>query len=233
MRRRSPARGRSSSDDCRLHSLEIRAARYRGLQLRFCTVCFRSAGLPSLRSGACPRCKASIPFLTYSPTISASRCQAIMLCHSVRSCHSSLRSLNRSLVARLSLATGVPLGVYFTSGSCPTLPTSITLFTLFGMRAPPNGAEGFLWLKYSIGDLQGKMRRELQKSNCLLARGVRESRASGLLQGLLDCSATLLTSEIAEPNEVRAILRRQEKKLLVIDRVSRITRPSRKLKPGD
>src|SRR6476469_7405491 len=70
------------------------------------------------------------PFFTYSPTISAKRCQATMLCHSVRSCHSSLRSLYFSLVARLILATGVPLGEYFTSGSLPTFPTRITLFTL-------------------------------------------------------------------------------------------------------
>src|SRR5258707_8250244 len=73
------------------------------------------------------------PFFTYSPTISARRCQATMLCHSVRSCHSSLRSLYFSLVARLNLATGVPLGEYFTSGSLPTFPTRITLFTLLGM----------------------------------------------------------------------------------------------------
>src|ERR1051326_6766405 len=73
------------------------------------------------------------PFFTYSPTISAKRCQATMLCHSVRSCHSSLRSLYFSLVARLNLATGVPLGVYVTSGSLPTFPTRITLFTLLGM----------------------------------------------------------------------------------------------------
>src|SRR5258708_4807677 len=73
------------------------------------------------------------PFFTYSPTISARRCQATMLCHSVRSCHSSLRSLYFSLVARLNLAIGVPLGEYFTSGSLPTFPTRITLFTLLGM----------------------------------------------------------------------------------------------------
>ena len=42
---------------------------------------------------------------TYSPTISAKRCQATTLCHSVLSCHAPFLSLNRSLVARLSLAT--------------------------------------------------------------------------------------------------------------------------------
>src|SRR5207302_3335589 len=63
--------------------------------------------------------------------ISASRCQATMLCHSVRSCHSPALSLNRSLVAMLNLATGVPLGVYLTSGSLPRFPTRITLLTLF------------------------------------------------------------------------------------------------------
>src|SRR5580765_3012925 len=91
------------------------------------------------------------PFLTYSPTISAKRCQATMLCHSVRSCHSSLRSLYFSFVARLNLATGVPLGVYFTSGSLPTFPTRITLFTLLDIVTTPiiedlpqatNAAEG-------------------------------------------------------------------------------------------
>src|SRR5205807_7405790 len=66
--------------------------------------------------------------------ISASRCQATMLCHSVRSCHSPPLSLKRSLVARLNLATAVPLGVYLTSGSLPRLPTRITLLTLFAMK---------------------------------------------------------------------------------------------------
>src|SRR3984893_1231155 len=54
-----------------------------------------------------------------------------MLCHSVRSCHSPLLSLKRSLVASVSLATGVPLVVYLTSGSLPRLPMRITLLTLF------------------------------------------------------------------------------------------------------
>src|SRR5579864_9446924 len=77
------------------------------------------------------------PLATYSPTISAKRCQATMLCHSVRSCHSSFRSLNLSLVARLKLATGLPLCEYLTSGSLPTFPTRMTLFTLFGISLPP------------------------------------------------------------------------------------------------
>src|SRR5208337_3533981 len=80
------------------------------------------------------------PLATYSPTISARRCQATMLCHSVRSCHASLRSLNLSLVARLKLATGVPLCEYLTSGSLPTFPTRMTLFTLFGISLPPISA---------------------------------------------------------------------------------------------
>src|SRR5436309_9203591 len=66
--------------------------------------------------------------------ISARRCQATMLCHSVRSCHSPALSLKRSLVAMLNLATAVPLGVYLTSGSFPRFPTRITLLTLFAMR---------------------------------------------------------------------------------------------------
>src|SRR6266851_381957 len=54
-----------------------------------------------------------------------------MLCHSVRSCQLPSLSLKRSLVARVNLATGVPCGVYFTSGSLPRLPTRMTLLTLF------------------------------------------------------------------------------------------------------
>src|ERR1700694_2910412 len=69
----------------------------------------------------------------YSPTISANRCQATMLCHSVRSCHSPALSLNRSLVARLNLAKAGPPGVYFTSGSLPRFPTKMTLLTLFAI----------------------------------------------------------------------------------------------------
>src|SRR6266705_5224295 len=71
------------------------------------------------------------PFFRYSPAISARRCQSTTLCHSVRSCHSPLLSLKRSLVASVILATGVPLGVYLTSGSLPRLPMRITLLTLF------------------------------------------------------------------------------------------------------
>jgi hypothetical protein len=58
-----------------------------------------------------------------------------MLCHSVRSCHLSSRSLNLSLVARLKLATGMPVCEYLTSGSLPTFPMRMTLFTLFRLRA--------------------------------------------------------------------------------------------------
>lgn len=50
------------------------------------------------------------PLWTYSPTISAKRCQARTLCHSVRSCHSPELSLNFSVVARLNLAKATPLG---------------------------------------------------------------------------------------------------------------------------
>src|SRR5579864_4484701 len=98
-----------------------------------------------------------------------------MLCHSVRSCHSSLRSLYLSLVARLNLAIGVPLGEYFTSGSLPTFPTRITLFTLLGIFATPiikdlsqaaNAAEG------KVLKLRGV---DLQKTG--KARSAREAKA--------------------------------------------------------
>src|SRR5580658_8425227 len=70
------------------------------------------------------------PFFRYSPAISASRCQSTTLCHSVRSCHWPSLPLKRSLVARVIFATGVPCGVYFTSGSLPRFPIRMTLLTL-------------------------------------------------------------------------------------------------------
>src|SRR5450432_4939076 len=65
--------------------------------------------------------------------ISANRCQATMLCHSVRSCHSPPLSLNLSLVAGLNLTTGTPEGVYLISGSVPRFPIRITLLMLFAI----------------------------------------------------------------------------------------------------
>src|SRR5256885_14995191 len=79
-----------------------------------------------------------LPFFRYSPAISASRCHSTTLCHSVRSAHWPSLSLKRSLVATVSFATGVPLGVYFTSGSLPRFPINITLFRLFAMKAAPS-----------------------------------------------------------------------------------------------
>jgi hypothetical protein len=78
------------------------------------------------------------PFFTYSATISAVRCHAFTLCHSVRSCHSPALSLKRSLVAMLKAHTAVPLGVYFSSGSRPTFPTRMTLFTLLAIQNSSN-----------------------------------------------------------------------------------------------
>src|SRR5258708_3622860 len=56
-----------------------------------------------------------------------------MLCHSVRSHHSPLLSLYRSLVARLNLAIAIPPWVNLTSGSFPRFPINMTLFRLFGI----------------------------------------------------------------------------------------------------
>ena len=44
-----------------------------------------------------------------------------------------------SFVASENLATGVPVGVYLTSGSLPRFPIRMTLFTLFAMAATPKG----------------------------------------------------------------------------------------------
>src|SRR5271170_83091 len=62
-----------------------------------------------------------------------------MLCHSVRSCQFPSLSLKRSLVASENLATGIPPGVYFTSGSLPRFPIRMTLLTLFpAMKGAPS-----------------------------------------------------------------------------------------------
>src|ERR1051326_241576 len=96
--------------------------------------------------------------------ISAVRCQATSECHSVRSCQLPSLSLKRSLVASVNLATGVPLGVYLTSGSLPRCPTRMTLFTLFdiGVRS--------LMLKWGVyqfeaGFGRGKRDCDVEKFN--------------------------------------------------------------------
>src|SRR5215471_18357710 len=48
------------------------------------------------------------------------------------------RSLRRSLVARLKLQTGVPCGVYRSSGSRPKLPTKMILLKDIAIRSPPS-----------------------------------------------------------------------------------------------
>src|SRR5215470_15287200 len=100
----------------------------------FCPVCLSSQERVCRR----PSINTLPPFFRYSPAISANRCQSTTLCHSVRSCHSPLLSLKRSLVATVRRATAVPCGVYFTSGSLPRLPIKITLLTLFAMIAAPS-----------------------------------------------------------------------------------------------
>src|SRR5437868_7130095 len=58
-----------------------------------------------------------------------------MLCHSVRSCRSPVPlSFHESSVAIEKRQNGVPLAVYFNSGSRPRRPTRITLLTDFAIR---------------------------------------------------------------------------------------------------
>ena len=72
------------------------------------------------------------PFFRYSPTISARRPKNLTLCHSVRSLTSPVDlSVHFSFVARLTLATAEPDDVYLTSGSCPKVPTMMTLLMPF------------------------------------------------------------------------------------------------------
>src|SRR5882672_10990781 len=110
------------------------------------------------------------PFFRYSPAISARRCQSTTLCHSVRSCHSPFLSLKRSLVARAIFATGVPLGVNFTSGSLPKLPIRVTRFKLLpAINAAPSAP--FVWV---LNQGAGKMKRNSRGWNATIS----ESRQS-------------------------------------------------------
>jgi hypothetical protein len=59
-----------------------------------------------------------------------------MLCHSVRSWNLPLSSLNRSVVAKLNLATGTPLVVNLMSGSLPRFPTKDHLVYTFRRHFP-------------------------------------------------------------------------------------------------
>src|SRR5262245_21447885 len=59
-----------------------------------------------------------------------------MLCHSVRSWRSPVPlSFQESSVAMEKRQNGVPLAVYFNSGSRPRRPTRITLLTDFAIRS--------------------------------------------------------------------------------------------------
>src|SRR4030043_96764 len=78
----------------------------------------------------------SIPFVTYRLQNSANFVHATILCHSVFSCLLPEASFQKSVVAKEKLATGVPEGVYRTSGSFPALPTNITLLTYLIMHTP-------------------------------------------------------------------------------------------------
>src|SRR2546428_10993505 len=60
-----------------------------------------------------------------------------MLCHSVFSWRSPVPlSFQTSSVAMENRQNGVPLAVYFSSGSRPSRPTRITLFTDFAIQTP-------------------------------------------------------------------------------------------------
>src|SRR6267154_1553464 len=75
------------------------------------------------------------PFFKYCCAISACLPQTTILCHSVRFCRSPALSLYVSSVATEKLATAWPPPVYRVSGSRPSRPTRITLFT--DMKTPP------------------------------------------------------------------------------------------------
>src|SRR4030067_385851 len=89
--------------------------------------------LPSLSSHervwSFPSTYTCLPLDKYSPQVSPSFPKATTLCHSVFSCLLPSLSFQVSEVARLNLATAVPPAVYLTSGSAPSLPSRITLFT--------------------------------------------------------------------------------------------------------
>src|SRR5271165_3264024 len=84
-----------------------------------------------------PSMKTVRPFFRYSPATSAVRPKALMLCHSVLSCQVPSLSFTDELVASENVAMVMPLGVDFTSGSLPRLPSKITLLTPRAMRTAP------------------------------------------------------------------------------------------------
>src|SRR5512142_2298204 len=72
-----------------------------------------------------------------------------MLCHSVRSCFSPLRSVKRSSVAMVNLVTVVPLGVERTSGSFPRRPIRMTLLII---------SSPYLTLLFHASDVRARSR---------------------------------------------------------------------------
>src|ERR1700733_10283966 len=115
-----------------------------------------------------------------------------MLCHSVRSCHWPSLSLNRSFVANENLATGVPLGVYLSSGSLPRFPIRITLLTLFpAMIAAPCASRREAYRELRAG------RQSYQKRMTLWPQRATQSQSPGRNE---TGQWLMLTPEIAAPD---------------------------------
>src|SRR5262249_51479683 len=90
------------------------------------------------------------PLDRYWLQISASLSHTTMLCHSVRSVRSpDPLSVQPSSVAMENRQNGVPLAVYFISGSRPSRPTRITLLIDFPITRSPDLVPS-LWLGQTL-----------------------------------------------------------------------------------
>src|SRR5579859_317893 len=90
-----------------------------------------------LRVRSFPSTNTCEPLRRYSAAISPRRPKKAMLCHSVRSCCApEALSFHVSLVAMRMFVTDIPLGMDRVSGSAPSVPIKITLFTPRAIHSP-------------------------------------------------------------------------------------------------
>src|SRR6202011_3149522 len=126
-----------------------------------------------LRVRSLPSTNTCEPFRRYSEAISPSRPKKAMLCHSVRSCCApESLSFHVSLVAMRMFVTDIPLGMDLVSGSAPSVPIKITLFTPRAIQTPthwiPDIVHAPAGLNISVSRCpRGEMGRRPAEESCL------------------------------------------------------------------